>query len=83
MIPLEKQPPVPDDVNLVVTMNGMELAVDRDLGTSGGWTLNPDLTHIVLQGTFCERARMGEYENITVVFGCVDVPPLEPPPPVM
>ena len=83
MIPLDKVPPVPEDVNLVVTMNGMELAVDRDLGTSGGWTLNPDLTHIVLQGTFCERARMGEYENITVVFGCVDVPPLPPPPPVM
>jgi hypothetical protein len=83
MIPLEKKPPVPEDVNLVVTMNGMELAVDRDLGASGGWTLNPDQTHIVLQGTFCERARMGEYQNITVVFGCVDVPPLPPPPPVM
>ena len=82
-IPLEKKPPDPNDVNLLVTMGGMDLAVDRDLGTSGGWTLNQDATQIVLQGTFCERARMGEYQNITVVFGCVDAPPLPPPPPVM
>jgi hypothetical protein len=83
MIPLDKKPPKPDDVNLLVTQNGMELSVDRDLGSAGGWVMTADQTHIVLQGTLCERARMGEYENITVVFGCVDVPKLPPPPPVM
>jgi hypothetical protein len=83
MIPLEKQPPDPEDVNLLVTKDGMDLAVDRDLGDAGGWTMDQDMTHIVLQGRFCELARMGEYQNITVVFGCVDAPPLPPPPPVM
>jgi hypothetical protein len=82
-IPLEKKPPNPDDVNLVVTMNGMDLAVDRDLGDAGGWAMDQDSTNIVLQGRLCDAAKHGDYSNITVVFGCVDVPPLPPPPPVM
>ena len=82
-IPLEKKPPNPDDVNLVVTKDGMDLAVDRDLGDAGGWAMDQDSTNIVLQGRLCDAAKHGDYTNITVVFGCVDVPPLPPPPPVM
>jgi hypothetical protein len=82
-IPLDKKPPNPDDVNLVVTKDGMDLAVDRDLGNAGGWAMDQDAKNIVLQGNLCDNARAGAYSNITVVFGCVDVPPLPPPPPVM
>jgi hypothetical protein len=55
--------------------------VARDLGASGGWTLTPDLSQIVLQGTFCDLAKMGAYDKISVAYGCVDFPPLPPPPP--
>ena len=38
-------------------------------------------TEIVLQGELCNQARLGTYDKISVVFGCVDLPPLKPPKP--
>jgi hypothetical protein len=81
-IGLPKTPPNPDDVHLVVVQGGVKQEVARDLGTGGGWTLNPQLTEIVLQGLFCELARKGEYDKISVAFGCIDLPPLPPPKPI-
>jgi len=78
-IMLPMKPPNPDDVNLVVTEMGVRQKVDRDLGTGGGWTLDAAATEIVLQGLFCDFAKMGKYEKISVAFGCVDYPPLPPP----
>jgi len=83
MIPLTKQPPNLDDVNLLVTMGGMQFSVERDLGVSGGWTLDQNAENVILQGQFCDLAKAGEYEGITVIFGCIEVPPLPPPPPPM
>jgi len=80
-IMLPKQPPNIDDVTLVVTQMGMsdKQQVPRDLGTGGGWTIDSAGTEIVLQGLFCDFARMGKYDKISVAFGCVDYPPLPPP----
>jgi hypothetical protein len=84
-IGLPHEPPDVDDVVLVVVESGAEQAVDRDLGTGGGWTIvgsGADM-QIVLQGELCNQARAGTYKKISVVFGCVDLPPLEPPEPPM
>jgi hypothetical protein len=74
-------PPNPDDVHLVVTKMGAKQDVARDLGTGGGWVLNSQLTEITLQGLFCDLAKQGEYEKISIAFGCLDYPPLPPPKP--
>ena len=81
MVTLPMQPPNPDDVHLVVTEAGVKQDVARDLGSGGGWTLSADGTEIVLQGLFCDYAKMGKYEKISVAFGCVSLPPLPPPQP--
>ena len=80
-IELPKEPPNPDDVHVLVVENGLQQDVASDLGTGGGWTLADDLTQIVLDGPLCDLALQGEYEKISVVFGCVDAPPLPPPKP--
>ena len=82
-LPLDKKPPNPDDINLLVVNKGVENSVARDLGASGGWTIDAAAENVILQGTFCELAKMGEYDEITVVFGCVEAPPLPPPPPLI
>ena len=74
-------PDNPDDVHVIVVENGKKQNVARDLGASGGWTINGDGTTIVLQGQFCQEAMIGTYEKISVEFGCVDLPPLPPPRP--
>jgi hypothetical protein len=79
-IGLPEPPPNPDDVHLVVIEGGVEQDVAADLGASGGWTLATDGSEIVLEGQFCELAKQGQYEKISVVFGCVELPPLDPPP---
>jgi hypothetical protein len=84
-IGLPHEPPDVEEVVLVVVEGGVEQAVDRDLGTGGGWTIvgsGADM-EIILQGELCNQARAGTYKKISVVFGCVDLPPLEPPEPPM
>jgi hypothetical protein len=80
-IGLPMEPPNPDDVHLVVVENGVEQDVGRDLGMGGGWAMNSDYSEIVLQGLFCDLAQQGHYDKISVVFGCVELPPLDPPVP--
>ncbi|MDH5674513.1 MAG: VWA domain-containing protein [Myxococcales bacterium] len=80
-IGIDNAPPNLDDVNLVVIQAGQKKQVPRDLGASGGWTIRPDGSEIILQGVFCDKAKEGEYDQISVVFGCVELPPLPPPPP--
>jgi hypothetical protein len=77
---LAEKPPNIDDVTLVITQMGMKQKVDRDLGNGAGWTITADGTQIILQGGLCEQAKMGAYDAISVAFGCVDYPPLPPPP---
>jgi len=80
-IGLPHQPPNVDDVVLVVVESGVEQSVARDLGAGGGWTLvgSGDDMSIILQGELCNQARAGAYDKISVVFGCIDLPPLDPP----
>jgi hypothetical protein len=80
-IGLPHAPPEPNDVNVVVVEGGLEKSVARDLGASGGWALAADGGEIVLQGLLCDLAMQGQYEKISVVFGCVEAPPLPPPTP--
>jgi hypothetical protein len=80
-ITLPMQPPNPADLTLVVLLQGVKQSVARDLGTGGGWVLDPNGTAITLQGALCDQAKHGAYEKISVVFGCVDLPPLPPPKP--
>jgi len=80
-IGLPHEPPDVEDVALVVVESGLKQAVDRDLGTGGGWAITgagADMS-IILQGELCNQARAGAYDKISVVFGCVDLPPLPPP----
>jgi hypothetical protein len=82
-IGLPSEPPDVNDVQLVVVEGGTEQAVARDLGMGGGWALmgtGADMS-IILQGELCNQARAGAYDKISVVFGCVDLPPLPPPDP--
>jgi hypothetical protein len=78
---LDSPPPNLDDVHVVVVENGIKQRVDRDLGAGGGWTIKADGSQIILQGLFCDLAKMGQYEKISVAFGCVELPPLPPPKP--
>jgi hypothetical protein len=82
-IGLPTEPPDLDKVVLVVNKDGTEQSVARDLGMGGGWALTGegDAMEIILQGELCNQARMGTYSEISVVFGCVDLPPLPPPMP--
>jgi hypothetical protein len=36
-----------------------------------------------LTGRLCDDALAGRFEKVTFEYGCVDVPPLPPPPPVL
>jgi len=83
----ELDPPaeVPEDLHLVVTEEGDDEGkdVERDLGTSGGWSVSDDGTTVTLRGNLCDSAQAGIYESITFEYGCVDLPPLPPPDPVI
>ena len=70
----------PDELQLVVTENGMELGVDRDLGASGGWSITPDGAQVEITGQLCNEMQSGRFSAIKFKFGCVDLPPLPPPP---
>lgn len=78
-IPLDPAAPNPDDVHLVVTEDGKRLDAGRDLGKGGGWTINGKGTQITLEGVLCDKALAGDYDRISIEYGCVDLPPLPPP----
>jgi len=54
--------------------------VPRDLSVDAGWTLSADGKQIEITGRLCEDAMNGRFTSITFEYGCVDVPPLKPPP---
>jgi len=73
----------PEKLHLIVTEGGMPADVARDLADDYKWNISPDGTMVTLEGRLCEDATTGRYEAIKFEFGCVDIPPLKPPPPVM
>jgi hypothetical protein len=44
------------------------------------WTISSDGKTVELLGDLCDNVMAGTYESIGFVFGCVTLPPLEPPP---
>jgi hypothetical protein len=85
-ITLSPAPAAPEKLHLVVyeTANptqGQE--VDRHLSDDAGWTLSDDATSVQLTGRLCDDALAGRFDKVTFEYGCVDVPPLPPPPPVL
>lgn len=65
------------------TNPGQGLDVDRQLSSDAGWTLSDDGARVELTGRLCEDALSGRFAKVTFEYGCVDVPPLPPPPPVL
>jgi hypothetical protein len=78
-IPLDPPAPNPDDVHLVVTQGGTRQNADRDLDDGGGWRISEDGSQIELFGAFCDQGLAGAYQRISIEYGCVDLPPLDPP----
>jgi len=85
-ISLDPAPEAPEKLHLVVfeaTDPTKGFDVDRMLSDDAGWTLSADSKTVELTGTLCEDALAGRFEKVTFQYGCVDVPPLPKPPPVM
>jgi hypothetical protein len=81
---IDLKPPTssPDKLQLVVeeaAMKGMLEMVPHDLGgTSGGWTISTDGSHVDLTGGLCNSAKNGTFSQLTFQFGCKDIPPIPP-----
>ena len=73
----------PEKLHLIVTENGMPADVKKDLADDYKWNVTDDGTKVTLEGRLCDDATGGRFEAIRFEFGCVDVPPLPPPPPVL
>jgi hypothetical protein len=85
-IKLDPAPAAPEKLHLVVfeaadPTKGFD--VERNLSSDAGWTLSADSTTVELTGRLCEDALAGRFDKVTFQYGCVDVPRLPPPPPVM
>ncbi len=74
---------VPEKLHLVVTQRGTESDVPHEYDTGeAAWTVSDDGAAVELLGNTCAAATSGAYESIRFEFGCVELPPASPPPPV-
>jgi hypothetical protein len=75
-----------DKLQLVLTENVMGMATDEaaphDLGNGGGWSITPDGAHVELTGSLCSDAMGGRFQSLKFTYGCKELPPLPPDPPV-
>jgi hypothetical protein len=80
---IDLNPPaeVPDKLHLVVTENGEEKDVPRNLSKDATWSVTKDGATVTLEGQLCDLAKAGTYSKLRFDFGCVDLPPPDPPPP--
>lgn len=72
----------PEKLHLVVTEGGVDQDVPPDIDPNGGWSISADGSLVTLEGWLCEDAKSARFEQFRFEFGCVDLPPLPPPPPV-
>jgi hypothetical protein len=76
----------PDKLQLVLTETVMGVATDEaaphDLGNGGGWSISDDGKHVELLGSLCTDATGGRFEALKFTYGCKELPPLPPTPPV-
>ena len=75
----------PDKLRLIVTQqDGTEAAMPKtDANGDDLWVLSADLMTVTLKGNLCDQALAGTYPNFRFDFGCADIPPADPPPPVI
>jgi len=82
---LDEDTMVPEKLHLVITEGGKDKDVPRDLsgqtnwGAGAGWNINKEGNTVELTGRLCELAKEGVYESVRFDYGCVDLPPPEPP----
>lgn len=82
---LDKATEVPDKLHLVITEGGADKDVPRDLssqpnwGADAGWSISPEGDTVEIKGRLCELAKEGAYESIRFDYGCVELPPPDPP----
>lgn len=82
---LDKATMVPDKLHLVITEMSADKDVPRDLskqpnwGDGAGWSINAAGDTVELKGRLCDLAKEGAYEAIRFDYGCVDLPPPDPP----
>ena len=77
---LDPKADAPEKLHLIVTQAGKESDVARDLSKSAHWKINKEGNQVELEGQLCDMAKDGTFEGVRFVYGCVDVPPLDPPP---
>lgn len=77
---LDQKADAPEKLHLIVKQAGMESDVPRDLSKSAHWKINAAGDEVELEGQLCDMAKDGTFEGLRFVYGCVDVPPLKPPP---
>jgi hypothetical protein len=84
-IQLDPAAAVPDKLHLVIKSNGQDQDVPHMFAgqTDVAWTVSSDGKTVELLGDLCKNVMAGTYESIGFVFGCVTLPPLEPPPPII
>lgn len=82
---IQLNPPadVPEDLHMVVSEGGAEQDMPRTFGTGEqAWTVSSDGAVVELLGNVCDAAKTSRYEQIRFEFGCVELPPAPPPPPI-
>jgi hypothetical protein len=77
---LDPKAEAPEKLHLIVTQEGMESDIPRDWSKTATWKINDEGTQVDLEGQLCDMAKEGTFERLRFVFGCVDVPPADPPP---
>jgi len=68
--PLSKAPPSADDV--AVKADGMRVPRSN----TDGWRYGADQRSVVLEGSYCDRAKAGSFKNVTITLGCPGMPVL-------
>jgi hypothetical protein len=82
---LDKDTMVPEKLHLVITEQGKDKDVPRDLssqmnwGDGAGWNINKEGNTVEITGRLCDLAKEGAYESIRFDYGCVELPPPDPP----
>jgi hypothetical protein len=78
-IELDTPPDDPDDIHVIVVADGERQDVPRAFGDEDAWTTNSTGSEITFHGDFCAAASAGNYDTVSIEFGCVDLPPAPPP----
>jgi len=80
---LDPKPAAPEKLHLIVTENGMESDVPRDLSKDAHWSIDAAGDQVTLEGQLCDFAKDGTFDTLRFAYGCVTQPPLPPPPPIV